>query len=328
MAVQAMTAQEKGLLAQMKGHYSIMKENERPAWIDDVMMVVPATGFSEKFHGFKSPPLVHVWRRGTTASFSGFDEFDHTVKVADYMVGVQWHENDEADNRSPTTIKERVRETAKRFAQLDRRVFQELVTASFSLVKYSPTCYDGNALYSTSHAERTAGSGGNSFTSAGQSTTDQIATDIWAWLNSLHEWKDSANEKWLPDDLLSRDNIQFMVVVPHDKERIWHDTFARENDVRGNSLTAVTNAVPKRFRNAKIVPYELVTGGTWRFFVLGLGDEKKPLMKLTRMEPRVRVFNRGNDGYAARNKLEQMMWDARYGFGYNFYASTAQFSQA
>ena len=146
---------------------------------------------------------------------------------------------------------------------------------------------------------------------------------------SVRDWLFVSPPVAIRERLWKDNRLDLPLLSPPDSGQTYSVLLGAEvKDLRGNALTAVSNVVPKRFQKAKIVPYELVTGGTWRFFLMGLGDEKKPMMKLTRMEPRVRVFNRGNDGYAARNKEEQMMWDARFGFGYNFYASTSQFSQA
>lgn len=322
MVVQALSAREKGLLANFKRFHSIMEEEAGTPWTDELVEDVKSDGAYERYHFFGAPPRVHRWAQGTTASFEGFDEFVHQINNEDYQVGVEWYENDDMDNRSPTSIDERTKETARRFQQMRRRMVVELITASYSLIGSNPLAQDGFALFSSSHTHR---SGGNSFGITGLNTTEEVEADIWRFINGLREVTDTAGENLIPDEFLTNENVNLMLLVPYAYEKLFYNTINRELDGRNGFLVAVSNTLPKRFRKARIIPLNLFSGATWRIFLTGMSD-RKPIIRQSRLEPRPRIFNRENDAFCALNKMERVMWDSREGWGIKDHRFCGSFS--
>lgn len=322
MTVQALQAREKGMLANFKRFYSIIGQEEIPAYVDKLIEVVKSDGAYERYHFFGAVPRVSQWLRGENMKFSGFDEFTHQIDNEDYQVGVRWHQNDDADNRSPTTIDERVKEVARRFAQMRRRFLIELITGSYSLISSNPLCFDGLALFSASHAHR---SGGNVYTATGMETTEQLETDLWRFVQGQREVVDPAGENVFPDDFLSNKNLNLMLLVPYTLERLFTTLQLRATDARSGVLVAVDNVVPKRFNEADIVPVNLISGTTWRIFITGMSD-RKPIIEQTRQEPRPRIFNHENSDIAAMSKQEMISYDSRVGYGLKDFRGCAQFA--
>lgn len=314
--VQAIQARVKGYLANFEKFHSIAQEQETPEWIKELTEEVTSDGFSEKYHGYNSPPLAQNWERGTQPTYSGFDEFIHEIANEDYVLGIEWHENDEADERSPASMKARIQEGAKRLAQLDRRIVPELMTATYSLLKTTPKCFDGYDLYSASHTMRT---GGNITTGHGVATADDVATDLWAVLNAYREMKDTEGEDLYPDDMLSSENIKFYIVCAPANEQVIYHALNRTLDLTNGALVAVSNVLPQRFKGARLIPFQKVSGNDIRVF---MGGVDRPFIKQKRQSVRSRDFTYANSDAAARTKMLAMQWDLRMGFGLKNWRST------
>ncbi|MGE0431116.1 MAG: hypothetical protein AB7K09_15330 [Planctomycetota bacterium] len=280
------------------------------AWWKRLFRTVPARGAYEIFHGFNSVPVPQVWLRGDARARKGFTDFSKTVYVYDYELTVDWHENDERDERSGDSLVARVREGASRLANHDELALADMINGSASYLHPATdfNCFDSYPLFSASHATR---SGGNIVSGSGVVAADAIKTDWFNVLQAFREMQDTEGEPYWRDAL---DRARFLVVAPPQLEEVMTEAFESSMILPDGANAPVPNVLPKKARTDLVIWERLGTASNdWYVFVTG--TEQLPFLKLERQGVRVREWNFENSDRASETKMKGMGWDIRVGYG-------------
>jgi hypothetical protein len=307
-----------GLIAEFDSIYRTRTGENR--WWNDLFHTVKTDGAYEVVHGFNSVPIPQVWLRGDARTHSGFADFAKTVYVYDYQLTLDWHENDEADDRTKGSLIARVREGAERFSQWDELALYDLVQGSNTYLHPSTdfNCHDSNPLYSSSHTTRT---GGNIVSGGGVTAAHQIRTDWFKVLTAFREMTDTEGEPYWRDSL---DRAKLVVVAPPQLEEVMTEAFEADLILASGATAPSTNVLPKRARTSLVIWERLpTTSDSWYVFLTGIG-ESRPFIKLDRQQVMTREWNADNSDRARDTKMKGIGFDIRVGYGALNYHTTVQ----
>lgn len=292
---------------------------ENPWW-KQLFRTITANGAYEIFHGFNSVPIPQVWLRGNARTHKGFTEFAKTIYVYDYELTVDWHENDERDDRTADGLIARVRDGAARLADWDELALADLLNGSAAYLHPATdfNCYDAFPLYSASHATR---SGGNIVSGAGVADSGAIRDDWFKVLQAFREMRDTESQPYWRDAL---DRARFLVVAPPQLEEVMTEAFEAEMIVPSGATAPTSNILPKRSRTDLVIWERLSTASNdWYVFLTNIGDQR-PFIKLDRQAVRARSWDFDNSDWSSETKMKGMGWDIRVGYGNLNFHTTIQ----
>lgn len=287
-------------------------------------MDMPSSKLTEIFAYYLAAPHPVLWRRGTVATHKAFKAIQFSIQNRDWVIGVDWHLNDEADDQTGS-LRGRVMDTATNMALLDERVlFQLLQDSSDSeLLESVPNAPDGAPLYSTTDGEggdRFQATDGNLITGGGLASSDLIREYAFDAKSRFIRFKDGQGQPLFDPKMVDEG---LLLVANIDNAKVISEAFSQGRTVQviknvlgteNVAAAAVSNVIMDAGLKVKLWLTSRVTNDNLYFF-LQSPRAKKPFFKLLRQDVREVTYDMTNDGHAKRTKEVGMQWDARYGYG-------------
>lgn len=248
---------------------------------------IPSDKDIEYYLHWTSVRTMRRWIRGTTISSQVFRGVQFSATNYEWAGSVPWHFADEQDDQTKS-LPEAVRSLAKRAAQVDERVFVQIMTGGTDaeLLETLPTAPDGQNLFSTTNdgtAARFGITNGNALTGTGTSEA-QIRTDYHTAYSQFERYQDTEGEPLFSNSELMDGVVIFYPAGATLRER-FAAVFQREvtHSVISSTGAGVSNEILAAGDKVKLVPTPRLTGNTW--YIGLLGSETKALFSQDRMAP-------------------------------------------
>lgn len=268
--------------------------------------------------------VVRRWPRNEDVRFEGFDSVGFQIENLNWGGGVDWHEDDRADDLLKN-LYDRAKQTGETLAQLPERIgFQFLGgSADPDLYPAIPNCPDGVALASTtdgSGAARFGATNGNSLTATG---TDAPSIRI-DYFRVYTQFRAFLNTKNQPLHDLSVIDGGMVVYYPNALERAMLEAFVQkrtlqivQNVAAAENVggAAVTQLVQDAQHSVDLVGTVRLTGTSW--WACLKRSPVKPIIRQKRQAPVESFAVKENSDIARTSGKEYVVWKAREGYGCN-----------
>jgi phage major head subunit gpT-like protein len=268
--------------------------------------------------------VVRRWPRNEDVRFEGFDSVGFSIENLNWGVGVDWHEDDRADDLLKN-LYDRARQTGETLAQLPERIaFQFLGgSADPDLYPKVPNCPDGAALSSTTDggsANRFGATNGNQLTATGTDTTS-IRID---YFKVYAQFKAFLNTKNQPLHDLGVIDGGMAIYYPSTMERVFLEAFVQKRTlqiVQNAAATdnvggaAVTQLVQDAQHSVDLVGTIRLSGTSW--WAALKRSPVKPIIRQKRQAPSEAFATVENSDVARLSGKEYVRWKAREGYGTN-----------
>jgi hypothetical protein len=282
--------------------------------LSSLVEFVPSDKIEERFAYFKSPAHMKRWKRGEAISMKGFADVTWTVVNRDWGIGVEWHENDEADDQTHSLVKQ-ARGSGDSSALLDERVVFQIITAATDpdLLPAIPNAADGSALHAAG-SSRFGRSGGNIVTGTGVATPSAIENDYFSALTAMMAFQDPEGQPLHDPSVFDG---EFLIIAGSANLKVFQQAF-KANVVPLASSTATSNAGVSNVIMAGAYKVRLwitprITNNDWS--VWALGAKTKPFVITDRQPLREAVADMSNSDRTRSSKLKSLQWDKRNGYG-------------
>lgn len=287
-------------------------------------MDVPSNKLTEIFAYYLAAPHPVIWKRGQTATHKAFKAIQFSMQNRDWVIGVDWHLNDEADDQTQS-LRGRVMDTADHMALLDERVLFQMIQNSTDneLLESVPNAPDGAALYSTTDGEgndRFQATDGNVITGTGLGSADLVREYTFDAKQRFIRFKDGQGQPLFDPKMVDEGLI---LIANIDNSKVISEAFAQGRTLQivknvlateNIAAAAVSNVILDSGLKVKLWLTSRITNDNLYFF-LQSPRAKRPFFKTLRQEVREVTYDMTNDGHAKRTKEVGMQWDARYGYG-------------
>jgi len=279
---------------------------------------VPTGGDREVFAYYKHAPYPRYWGRGQEVHKSGFTAVQFEVLNYDYGIEVEWHSDDEADDRIGM-LRNRAANTGINFAWNDSQAFFDLLLGTTVFLPGTVLAPDGAAIYATTAggAARFGATSGNLLTSTGGNSFSSAAVlraDIWTAIEQYRMFQNTQGRRLFPDAVLQSG---FIIYFGAGNEDVASEAFY-QNPTAAGILTSTSNAgVENIFASAgkkfELRPVPEITDNDAFIFLRGV--DFKPFFKQNRQPVSEQQFDQANSKESARTLLNSMIWHERAGYG-------------
>lgn len=291
-----------------------------------IIETVPSDKRIENYAYQTSAAPAKRWPRNKDVQFEGFDSVGFSIENLNWGGGVDWHEDDRADDLLKN-LYTRARDTGESLALVQERVAFQMLTGGTDsdLLPTVPNCPDGAAMFSTTDGAtnpRYGVTNGNSLTGTG-STSPDIRIDFFT---GYGQFKSMQNTKGQPLHSLNSLDKGFLIFYAGTQERQFLEAFkqpmtlqivktvAASENVGG---AAVSSIVPVSGLSVDLVGTARLTGTPW--YMAMKGSPVKPIIRQVREAPRESVsLNDSTPGDLTKTSgKEYIVWKAREGYGPN-----------
>lgn len=284
-------------------------------WLAPVMeQDLPSTRSTEFYGYYLASPHMKVWRRGEMASFKGFGSVSFSVENKDWVIGCDWHENDERFDQTKSLV-DNARKSGARAAMLDYRVFLQIITdvVDVDLLAAIPLAPDGAALYANTAGgvARFGATNGNLLGGAGIATPTAIRTDFWTATEQFRLFQDGEGQELLTAAEL---DAGYTVIYGAANDLVFREAFVQgiTQGSTGNT-NAVTNIIHDSGVKVTLRPTQKIADNDW--FVFANGVYPRPVFSQAAYPLRETPFDFSNSDQARKTKVKSMMWDQTKGYG-------------
>ena len=279
---------------------------------------VPTGGDREVFAYYKHAPYPRYWPRGQEVEKAGFEAVQFEVLNYDYGLEVEWHSDDEADDRIGM-LRNRAANTGQNFAWNDSAAFFDLLLGTTAFLPGTVAAPDGATIYATTAggAARFGATGGNLITSTGNNSFSSAAVlraDFWTAVERFRLFQNTESRRLFPDSVL---NSGFVMYFGAGNEDVASEAFM-QNPTAAGILTSTSNAGVQNIfmaagKSIELRPVQEITDNDAFIFLKGV--DYKPFFKQVRQPVSEQQFDQANSKESARTLLNSMIWHERAGYG-------------
>lgn len=236
---------------------------------------LPGKGLTHKFFFWKSVPRIRRWERGQKIPQKGFEGVQWEVQTVNFGEKVKFHYTDVDDDRTASLFPH-VRGLAKEGAQLDERVFFEILsgTVDTDLLASIPTAPDGGALFATAvgGVNRFGAASGNLLTGTG-TTAAQVKADYYTLLEQFGLFQDTEGR---PLHNSSTVDAGIVLMFPVALLSVFEEVF--EQKISQGTSAGVSNVIIDSGKKVWLWPTQYLTGNSWYGSLAG--TEIKPIASI------------------------------------------------
>lgn len=303
----------------MKSDYAAIVQEYAPV----MRLNVPSDKATEFYAYPESPPYPKRWPRGTVPASEGFDAKQWSTPNFDWVLRVDWHENDREDDQT-SSLYQQARDAGSNWSSIPERVFFQIIngTSDPDLLPVVPNASDGAAIWSATNGgggDRFGLSGGNIETGTGVASDAAIQND---YFNSIERMRQFKNTKgfpyWSPRTL----DKGFVLFFGAHRTKEYLSAFKNMRTVKiitnvagTENVAAVTpsNVVLESGQQVELRPTTYITGDD--AFLFAVGSSKRAIYEQTRRQVRETNATVENSDKVRDTKEEYIQWDSRGGFG-------------
>ncbi len=315
------------LAAGLRNDFADTYEREAGATERDLNPILDTTGEAqartETFGYFESADHPRRVDQHETVSGESFDAVNYTATLYNYELLIDWHEDDEADERLGRLF-QRANEGGRNYGLLDDRIAWQIILGSTDdeLLPTVPNAPDGAALYNATAgdgSDRNGISGGNVITGSGVNTGHDVRTDVFNSIERIGGFTDTKGQPLHPPAILDRG---FTVFYNINNSQIWAEGFRQATTVQkvaGDgtagatddvaTAAGVSNVVMDSGMNITLRPTTRITDNDAFIF---LNDPIiRPLARLSKGGLIVNEGTRANSDEARKKGQRYIVWKDR-----------------
>lgn len=303
-----------GIRSEFRGIYRATYSNVAARLAPVMELKVPSDSRTSLWAYYESSPQARLWRDGESIPTDEFGSVQFSTENRSWAVRVQWSQDDREDDQTYSLL-ERARDSGRSFAQLDERVFYQLLLNSSdnSLLPAIPLSADGVALYSTTDATggaRFGATNGNLLVGTGVATSAAVRTDAFSAMDQIRSFQDTAGAPLFdPGDLGS-----FHIFYGVHNDQVFREAFQQGRTLDGGA--AVSNIILESGLKIVLNATQRIPSGDDDWFLFAeMPGRRKSIFQQERRAIRETMSTWQNSDLARETKIEGIQWDSRSGYG-------------
>lgn len=306
-----------GLLADFRGTYDNIRNNQSDGRLAIVMDTKSARNRQHEYAYYKAAPHPRLWVRGEPIPVDAMSSVRFTAIVRNWGLRIPWHEDDKNDDQIQSLFAS-AQGGGENFGLLPERFFFDLIQGTTTTLPAVPTAPDGAAMYSATDGgggDRFGATGGNLVTGTGVATTSTIQADYYSAISRFMQFQDGKGQPLFPAERLSMGTLIIHSVADL---KVFEEAFVqlRQGVVLGTDAgTTPSNVIIDSSRDVQLWASPRLATGDWYVFMKK--PPVRPTFLLERMPLRERtaLSDNNNSDHARTYNEEYVQWDSREGAG-------------
>lgn len=290
--------------------YEQYKRTENPLLPEVMAVDQPSDGRYETYGAFQTAPYPELTYMGEPTPFGAFDALQWTTINYPYEIGVAWHRDDLADDKTKS-LYQMAESAGEHFGTIRERWLADLLNGSATILPAIPNAADGSAMFV--NTTRFGQANGNTVATTG-TTAAALKTDFWSAVTRYYQFTDPKGQPFLsPENLKS-----FIIMIPPALQSAALEAFSNPITLAG-ALTSTSNGpIPNNIMTAGLEvklwvnPY-LSSSTVW--FVFAKNVRKKACYQQTREALQRYDLNPTNNSNSVLMKQDGIVWRRRDGVG-------------